>query len=276
MKFTPLTNYIGSEVEGVDLANTSDSERQKIKHALLDRGVLFFRKQSLDAQDQSNFVSAFANSTSHQSWMRSAGPNVYKVEGKPSESYNYSSGFVHWHQDSTFFTHYPHGSLLSAQHLPEIGGDTLWSSTCAAFEAFPEPVKQMLLSLEALHDMTASKIYRLNPFMNTTEDNIESNTKAVFKHLPVTHPVVLKHPCTSKPCLFVNRVWTSKIIGIDLDLSESILKLCYDRIAKPRFQVRWKWHLGDVALYDNISTAHIAVHDYRDSRLLHRSDFRYN
>jgi len=275
MKLTPLTDCIGSEVEGVDLANTSAGERQKIKHALLDRGVLFFRKQSLNTEDQSKFVSAFANSTSHQSWMRSVGPNVYIVEAKPSESYNYSSGFVHWHQDSTFFTHYPHGSLLSAQHLPEIGGDTLWSSTYAAFEAFPESVKQMLLSLEALHDSTASKIYRLHPFMNTTE-NIESKTKTVFKHMPVTHPVVVKHPCTNKPCLFVNRVWTSKIIDIDLDLSESILKLCYDWIAKPRFQVRWKWNLGDVALYDNISTAHIALNDYTDSRLLYRSDFRYN
>jgi len=273
MKSTPLTECIGSEIEGVDLSNTSKEEILQIKQLLLDRGVLFFRQQSLSSQQQAHFVERFGSSVP-QTWMPSVCPNVYIVESLPSESYNYRGGFMNWHQDSTFFEYYPHGSLLSAQKLPALGGDTLWSSTQRAFEALPDSIKRMLLHLEALHDLTASRIYRLDPFMKSTD--IKSEIKHMLDNRPCIHPVVEKHPLTGKPCLFVNRVWTSKIVDIDFALSEALLQLCYDWISKPRFQVRWRWELGDVALYDNISTAHIAIHDYSDTRLLYRSDFRYD
>ena len=273
MKAVPLTECIGSEIEDVDLSNTSEEERSQIKQLLLDRGVLFFRQQSLSPEQQARFVSEFANI--QESWMRCVYPNVFIVETRPDASYNYTGGFRHWHQDSTFFEQYPHGSLLYAQSLPTLGGDTLWSSTRTAFEAFPLPMQEMLLQLKAVHDSTLSRVYRLDPFMKQNWD-IDSETARILDNRPCVHPVVVQHPLSDYKCLFVNRVWTSKIVGMDFDLSESILKLCYDWISKPRFQVRWRWQLGDVALYDNLSTAHQALHDYPDTRLMYRSDFRYD
>jgi taurine dioxygenase len=142
-------------------------------------------------------------------------------------------------------------SILRLETVPPTGGDTLFASTAAAYEALSTPMKRMLDGLTATHD--GGPNYR---------DRSRRAGGAGGEFPSASHPVVRTHPETGRKALFVNEAFTSHIDDLPRDESEAILRYLYAHMAKPRFQCRFRWQPDSVAMWDNRCTLHHAMWDY--------------
>jgi taurine dioxygenase len=173
-----------------------------------------------------------------------------------------------WHSDVSFSETPPLGSVLAARILPDIGGDTLWTSATAAYDALPEPLKQLIAGLTATHDLAKSFPPERFGADDASRERLE---QAKRQNPPVTQPVVRTHPATGAKAIFVNEGFTTHINGLPQDASDSLLGILFRHVTRPEFSMRWRWRAGDVAIWDNRITQHFAVDDYRPHRrVMHR------
>ena len=154
------------------------------------------------------------------------------------------------------------GSILHLHTVPEVGGDTLFSSACAAYDALSPRLKVYLEGLTAVHDGGPS--YR--------SSNARRGIPETGKVYPsAVHPVVRTNPKTGRKALFVNRGFTTQINDLPADEGRALLTFLTEHATKPDFQTRFRWQAGSVALWDNRFTQHQAIWDYYPQT---RSGFR--
>lgn len=257
MKVTPLTQAIGAEVSGLDLSQPlTAAEQREVLHLFHEYQVLFFRNQDIDDHAQRDFAANFGP-LHHFAFLPPVSediPEVHALDTNGSKLGNYNADI--WHSDVTFTPHPPLGSVLRAVVLPEVGGDTLWASMYAAYEALSSRVQRLIDDMTAVHDSAQSISHRANV--------------ANANYQPTTHPVVRVHPITGRKALFVNRVFTTRLVGVTDRENEYLLPLLTDHVRSPDFQVRFRWNLGAMAVWDNRCTQHYAVTDYTGRRRMHR------
>src|SRR5262245_13901447 len=161
-----------------------------------------------------------------------------------------------WHTDVSFMATPPLGTVMQVTHSAAVGGDTLYSNAEEAFERLPEPLKRLAVSLRAVHDASDQYGSRVasagGEWDGVPFDRLE----------PVEHPVVRRHPDTSRPCLFVNPGFTTQLVGMRPEDSAAILGIFYRYLTQPEVVVRFRWNSGDVAFWDNRCTMHYATRDY--------------
>jgi alkyl sulfatase len=175
------------------------------------------------------------------------------------------SYFTGWHTDVTAAVNPPAVSILRADVVPEIGGDTRWTNLQAAYEGLSPTVRSFVDGLRAEHRYGGpdSGLSRNGPYSKRIQDNL----------LVAIHPVVRVHPVTGAKGLFVNPGFTSHIVGVSARESKAILDLLYAEITQPRYTVRFRWEPGSVAVWDNRATSHLAPTDIEHldlRRTLHR------
>ncbi|GAV00773.1 hypothetical protein RvY_11574 [Ramazzottius varieornatus] len=166
-----------------------------------------------------------------------------------------------WNTDVTFIKTPPIGSVLMARMLPPGGGDTSWSSNVTAHNALSQPFRRFLHGLTAVHVST----HDFTKEQHAGGDQAKWN-EAVKNNPPVVHPV------TGKLGLFINSIWTTRIVELSKSESDMVLRYLFTHCAKPEFTGRWKWSVGDVAFWDTRLTQHYALADYLPRRrIMHRA-----
>ncbi|MNJ34908.1 Alpha-ketoglutarate-dependent taurine dioxygenase [compost metagenome] len=228
--------------------------------------MLFFRDQSINPRQQAEFAARFGDLHIHPIYPNV--PETPQVLVLDTAVTDVRDNAV-WHTDVTFLPTPALGAVLSAKQLPAYGGDTLWASGIAAFEALSAPLQQLLDGLTATHDFTKS--FPLERFGNTPEDlaRWEATRRS---NPPLSHPVIRTHPVSGRKSLFVNEGFTTRINELSESESEAILKLLFAHATRPEFTIRWRWQENDVAFWDNRVTQHYAVDDYRPQRrVMHRA-----
>ncbi|MNF55323.1 Alpha-ketoglutarate-dependent taurine dioxygenase [compost metagenome] len=267
LTITPLSPALGAQISGVDLsAELSLEHRDAIEQALLKHQVLFFREQPLNPQQQARFAAHFGDLHIHPIYPNV--PQTPQVLILDTAVTDVRDNAV-WHTDVTFLPTPALGAVLSAKQLPAYGGDTLWASGIAAYEALSEPLKQLLDGLTATHDFTKS--FPLERFGTTAED-LARWEQTRRNNPPLSHPVIRTHPVSGRKSLFVNEGFTTRINELNEAESEAILKLLFSHATHLEFTIRWRWQENDVAFWDNRVTQHYAVDDYRPQRrVMHRA-----
>ena len=247
----PLTPTIGAEVLGVDLADLTDAEFALIQQALTEHQVIFFRDQDISVDALKAFGARFGTLDVH--------PNDPGLEGHPEvmmihadEKSKRVAGEM-WHSDVSCSNEPPMGSILRMFQVPESGGDTLFASMYAAYEALSERMKVMLDGLTAMHD--GGPYYRAVNQIIGRDDGGRSYPTAV-------HPVVHTHPASGRKCLYVNSMFTTQILGVPVAESDALLAFLFDHVKNPQFQCRFRWEQHSVAFWDNRCSQHYAVWDY--------------
>ena len=255
MHCEPLTGTIGAEVSGIDLAAIDTLPKDDLDAAFVAHKVLVFRDQQLDDRGQRAFAAIFGTPQVFP-FGPSVDPDLPEVHaiatGGPGPKV---ANADIWHSDATFMTSPPLGTVLRAVRLPGGGGDTLFTDTTAAYDALSAPVRRLVDELTASHDVARSSAHR-----KSLHDRFP----------PVTHPVVRVHPVTGRRALFVNRTFTSGLLGLSAREEEALLPLLCDHVQSPDFQCRVRWAPGTLVMWDNRSTQHYAVHDYHEPRVMHR------
>ncbi|KAJ7537316.1 hypothetical protein O6H91_11G001000 [Diphasiastrum complanatum] len=269
VKISPLTPAIGAIIEGISLSDPlPDAQLKAIREALLEHQVIFFTSQAITPRQQHAFAKRFGDLHIHPIYAN-LGPELEEVMVLDSDGDHPPDNDI-WHTDVSFIKTPPLGTILATKELPPSGGDTLWSSGIAAFEALSKPMQAFLLELKAEHNFLKS-FSKPRYHYEVKSDPKAMWEEAVRKNPPVVHPVVRTHPETQRKALFVNKGHTTRIVNLSKAESDAVLEFLFAHAARPEFTMRWRWQVGDVGFWDNRVTQHYGVADYLPHRrLMHR------
>ncbi len=268
VQFKKITPAIGAEVVGVDFSKPiSPDLHAEIYQALLDNLVIFFGNTSISSAAHLEFAKGFGEiDEPHPHYPHVENfENIVLLENDSGAPPDTNS----WHTDLTFKAEQPFASILVARHIPEVGGDTMWSSCYAAYDRLPDGMKRDLKGFEAIHDMGdfrnsfaghkggKSGVERLNENMRRFGHNIR--------------PLIGTHPITGRKFLNFNEAFVTHIIGLTTNEANSLKTFLANHMNRPEDQLRWRWQKGDIAMWDNRVTMHYAVADYLPQyRCMHR------
>lgn len=269
IRVEPMTPNIGAMISGVDLnAVRSPEVYDEIKQALWKHHVVFFRDQPLKPDAHVALGAVFGDMERHEFFPSVDGhPEIQVISHQGHDAPETDR----WHADVTFRERPSLVTVLRSVKPPPSGGDTIWASAAAAFDALAPALQTMLLSLEAVHDLPWSfrKSDNYRKFERDRERDGKRGETAKQHELRMVgldprarHPAVITHPHTGRPILFVNGIWTKNLVGIPDELSEALLSMLYEWIKKPEFMVRFRWEKDSIAIWDNFATQHYAVFDY--------------
>ena len=261
----PLTRALGAEIGGIDLTGPLDSDTlDAIYDALIEHLVIFFRDQPLEPEAHLAFARSFGEpEPPHPIYSHAPGFESVTVLANDADNPPDTDG---WHTDVTYRQNPPFASILCAKIVPETGGDTLWASMYAAYDALPDEMKSYLEGKSAIHDFGDFR----NNFIRQ-EGGVQALNAALASVGSAVHPIVQRHPVTDRPFLFVNRPFTAHVVDLNARESDRLLEYLFDHIDRPEFQVRFRWEPDAVAIWDNRVTQHYAVADYLpDRRQMHR------
>jgi taurine dioxygenase len=166
-----------------------------------------------------------------------------------------------WHSDVTWRPEPSWGSILRAVEVPAVGGDTLFADMGAAYDALPAVLKDRIQGRSAVHEMGYLRVMMRKQGMSPVDME-----EAVRRHPPSQHPIVRTHPDTGRKTLYVNAVFTKRIVGLEPAESSALLNELCARAAVPEYQCRFRWRRNAIAFWDNRATQHYAVSDYWPER----------
>ena len=256
-----LTAAIGAEVHGIDLGKQENADTFGLLHsALMDHQVIFLRDQTLSVDQHMSLARRFGTPMFSRK-LKMYGDKYDSMSLLENDGTKIAVGSV-WHTDNTDYEEPPMGSLLYCEVAPSVGGDTIFASMYAAYEALDKSTKTYLEGLTALHDN--SNVRRRYAGQNILRDD------AMAVPPPVEHPVVHRHPVTGRKALFVNSNYTVRLAGVSDTESRHVLQMLFDHMRQPEFQVRFRWKAGSLAIWDNRCTQHYAIDDYKELRRMRR------
>jgi taurine dioxygenase len=246
-----LTPIIGAEIGGVDLAQPLGNQTfEEIHRALAENLVIFFRDQHITDEQHLEFGRRFGKLHIHPAAPHEPGHPELMVIHADKDSPRANGEF--WHSDVSCDVEPPMGSILYIRTCPPRGGDTLFASMYAAYEALSDRMKRYVEGLTAIHD--GEDLYR------GTYANFGIADKPSYPR--AEHPVVRRHPVTGEKALYVNRGFTKRIVGVSPDESSAILHYLWDHAENPLFQCRFRWQENSIAFWDNRCAQHRAMWDY--------------
>lgn len=270
-----MTGFMGASVSGVDLKQPIDAAiAQDLRKALSDFHMIVLRSQHLSLEDQKRLTAVFGPAMQL--------PYVSPLEGEPDviavlkEAHERNTGVFGgaWHSDFSFLENPPAGSVLNAVEVPDVGGDTVWSSQVAAYASLPQDLRRIVDGRGAIHvgapygvKHAPAKESQANASIKMTRNDPKADCETL-------HPAVVTDPASGRKALFVNPIYTTRLEDMTEAESAPILAALYNHATRPDFSCRLKWRPGDVAIWDNRMTLHYATNDYDGvRRLLYRTTF---
>jgi taurine dioxygenase len=239
-----LAPALGAEIRGIDLTATSAADIADIKALLLEHLVIFFPDQQISVEQHVEFGRQLGPLEGHPNLQNpfTAHPELFELAA--------SHGGVadEWHTDITFRSEPAVMSVLHMVKCPDTGGDTMWTSLYRAYDELSPPMRELCDGLTALHDALPH---------NHPEQM-------------AVHPVVRVHPETGRKALYVNEHFTRRIVEMNATESETILRYLTGWVSNPRFTVRYQWHEGTIAIWDNRCTQHFVLNDFEGERVIQR------
>lgn len=265
LEIQPVAGRIGAEISGMRLSGDLDrSTIDAIRQALFTHKVIFFRGQThLDEATHEAFGRLLGDIVPHPTV-----PSVIGTEAVLDIDGTHGNRATAWHTDVTFVDAYPQASILRALVVPTHGGDTIWANTAAAYQSMPEKLREIADGLWAIHSNAYD--YSVPAPRNkptALRKYFEVFTSTVYE---TGHPVVRVHPVTGERTLVLG-AFVRKLVGFLPADSASLLALLQSHVTRVENTVRWRWSVGDVAIWDNRATQHVAVNDWGDQpRVLRR------
>ena len=262
-----VAGALGAEISGVDLgADLPDEVIAQIRQAFVQHQVVFFRDQHLSPEQQLAFGRRFGPLNIHPYVAGMEGhPEVMEIVKEPEDRVNFGGG---WHSDMSFLEKPSIGSILYAVEIPEWGGDTLFASQAAAYDALSPGLKATLETLNGVHSAGREYSSQGHSAQERKTMKVVEAEGAVGEFI---HPIVKVHPETGRKALYVNPGFTLNFEGWSREESAALLGYLYQHATKPQFVHRFQWKPGSMAIWDNRATWHLAMNDYQGQRrLMHR------
>ncbi|MFM8609625.1 MAG: TauD/TfdA dioxygenase family protein [Burkholderiaceae bacterium] len=264
-----VAGALGAEISGVDLRQGVSAQlAQDLRGAFLEHQVIFLRDQDLTPAQFLVFAQAMGTPVEYP-FVKGIEGFAHIIEVKKLEHERVNFGGI-WHSDTTYLDEPPMGSMLLAREIPPYGGDTLFASQYAAYDALSDTMKRLLDGLKGISSSAKADVSK------TREDRIKSDGKdGARTEYRVAHPVVRTHPETGRRALYVNIAHTCGIEGMSDEESAPLLNFLFQHQVKPEFTCRFVWQPHSIAFWDNRCAQHNPVNDYHGfRRRMHRITLR--
>jgi taurine dioxygenase len=252
IEIVKINDFIGAEIRNCDLTRQTPEMHEVLRRALAEHAVIVIKDQEITPAHHAELAIGFGTPQNRvdPSTCIHGYPFMNGVSKSEDEFVNIGNA---WHIDQTYQVDPPTTTLLVAREIPERGGDTLFSSMAAAYDALSDGLKATLDTLDAVH---------------SNERVFARNTRLQGRTIlpPVTHPVVIRNPITGRKSLYITAGYTLRFDGWTEQESEPLLKYLFQHGQRPEFQARIKWTPGTIAIFDNSQTWHYALNDYQGRR----------
>ncbi len=258
IKIEPTGKACGARITGVDFSRPDDEGRAEVLRAALAKHmVLCFPGQKISDDDQIRFARIFgkadADFVGKPSFNADPVPDGpakrgilfisnLKEDGKFIGAL--PDGEMHFHSDGAHRKSPYRATTLYSIKIPSRGGDTLFANLADAYDALPAALKARVESLQ-VHNVYDTRLL----VRTETDVNDEKVSKAI-------HPIVRIHPDTGRKSLYLSRLMSHTIIGMDKAESEALLEELFQHIEQPQFVYGHKWALDDLVIWDNRSVNH--------------------
>jgi taurine dioxygenase len=263
IEIVPITLHIGAEIRGVDLSQPLPPETvNAINEAFVKWKVVFFRSQNLDHAGQVEFARQMGEPTiGHAVFGHEQDfPEIYSVAkfrtAQVHRDAKMQRAWTGWHTDITAAINPPKASILRGVTIPPYGGDTFWTNLAVAYDGLSETFRTFLDGLRGIH--------RFAPPSGASQ-NADYDESVRRRTMESEHPIVRVHPETGEKLLFVSPSFLKSIVGLTPRESQTLLDMLWEHVVRPEYTVRFKWEAGDIAMWDNRSTAHLAPTDIFES-----------
>ena len=275
LQLSPLTPGLGAEIIGLDVCQLDDDSFAALYQAWLEYKVLFLRAQSLELEQLEDFSRRFGDLMQLPYITPHAGHRYIIRVLKQADEIDMGVFGGEWHSDFSFLPEPPKASILYAEQVPPVGGDTLWVDMVQALARLPRGTRESLRGRDAIHvgapygtTHAPAEDTRFRGSIEIERNNPEADRET-------RHPVICRHPESGAEMLFVNPTYTTRIDGFSDAESGALLAQLYQHCTRAEFSCRFRWRNGSLALWDNRSTMHYAVNDYDGHRrCLYRTTIR--
>jgi taurine dioxygenase len=264
-ELVPCGITLGAEIRGLDLRQPLDAEQHRELAWALDQWkLLIFPGQPLSIAEQAAFAGSWGTLTDDQLDASSELPpqDCVVVFGRDAGTVGSENA---WHTDGSFRPVPTAGTTLRAVEVPERGGDTLFADMAAAYDNLSAELRSRIAHLWATHDWSIGYY---------AEKYAADLARLRVTVPPVTHPVVIAHPRTGRPTLYVNPLFTARIEGLEPGESDRLLDELFTPATLPELQFRVHWQPDTLILWDNLAVQHYGASDYYPQRrVLARATF---
>ncbi len=257
----PLAAGIGAEIFGLDLSSDLNADAVRyIRQALLTHGVVFFRGQKLSEDQHIAVAKKFGEPEVHPIVEGTEDrPEIIRIDKPADEPASFGT---EWHSDNSFFARPSLGTILYAEEIPPVGGDTLFADMYGAYDALSGGMKSMLDGIRAIH---SAKVAYDPAGSAGAKFRGEATLKYKYSdavHEENAHPVVRTHPESGRKAIYVNPMFTLRFENMTDAESKPLLDYLYQHSTRPEFTCRFHWQKGSVAFWDNRGVMHYAMNDY--------------
>lgn len=270
-----MSDVLGAEVRGLDItAKLDDSTITALESTWADHGILLFRDLDLSPGEQVTFSAQLGKLSSHTQadYAFPDHPEIFIVSSNVDEKGTPigATPTRMWHSDGQYTATPPAGTFLYGVDIPDEGGDTLFASMIASYDALGDEMKERIENLQVLHSRVQSYV-KLHPPGNDVRSQLTEEEKAAFPD--VIHPLVRHHTHSYKKALYLRGNAGQHIIGLDEEESDELLDTLTVFATQDRFVYRHQWRKGDAILWDNRSVSHMGTpYDIsKGRRYMHRT-----
>ena len=256
MEVKLLSGALGAEITGIDLKDSTDKNWKVINNLMLEHKALFFRDQDITSEQQINLAKKFGPLEKHV-YVKGLEnhPEIIRIIKGPQEKHQWGET---WHTDVSYNPKPTKVIILRSRKIPPVGGDTMFSNMEIAYETLDENIKKRIEGKRAIHSSLGAAA-----FVDKYEE-MEGNGN--LDEYSNEHPMVRTHPETNKKILYVNSMYTKKIIDMNKNESDEILQKIFQHQERLDFTCRFKWTENAVAIWDNRSTQHQGLTDFFPGR----------
>ena len=251
-----IAGALGAEIKGISLKDSSSENWKKINELMLEHKVLFFRDQNISPIEQINLAKRFGPLEKHV-YVKGLDehPEILRIKKGASEKHQWGET---WHTDVSYNANPTKVIILRSRKIPPVGGDTMFSNMQLAYETLDVDIKKKINGRKAIHSSLGA-----SAFVDKYEE-MEGNGN--LDEYSNSHPIVRTHPETGKKILYVNSMYTKKILDTDEQESDEILNEIFIHQERLDFTCRFKWSENAVAIWDNRSTLHQGLTDFFPGR----------
>jgi len=263
MIIEPLAGALGAEIRGVSLAGLDEDAWREVRRAFLEHAVLVFRDQALEPADLMRVGARFGEPCFYPFVTGMDGyPYIFEVVKAENEGTNFGGN---WHSDTTYLEQPPLATLLHAVETPSRGGDTLFTSTRAAYDALSEGMRRLVGGLVGVNS-AGLKHGGGRSAMHKKIGGMKVRGTDSADQYAAEHPVARTHPETGRKALYVSRSHTIRFKDMSEDESRPLIEWLQAHQTRPEFTCRVRWAPGTLTIWDNRCTQHNAINDYHGQR----------
>jgi len=256
MEINLISGALGAEVKGIDLKDSTSENWDKINQLMLEHKVLFFREQEISSQEQIDLAKKFGPLEMH-AYVKGLPeyPEIIRIKKGANEKHQWGET---WHTDVSYNPKPTKVIILRSRKIPPVGGDTMFSNMELAYETLDQNMKKRLEGKKAIHSSLGAAA-----FVDKYEEMHGNGNIDEYSNV---HPIVRAHPETGNKILFVNSMYTKKILDISDEESDEILNKLFLHQERLDFTCRFKWTEDAVAIWDNRCTLHQGLTDFFPGR----------